>query len=245
MSYRKTTKMTANKNIIEKCLYYSWRALPSSPKARELRAKRVKVSTDQQKEINRHRAQKNLMMLIADNFKEKDLYLTLTYADKVPPADQMNKDMDAFLKGLRKIYKNSSTTLKYIAILENLHGGGRGHGHILINSIAALDLSMLKSIWSCGRIKAELFGGTIDDCSRLAAYFKKETVVKKSGRIRTSQSLSRPAEKKEQVTRSECYNTAHIRPPKGYYLHEKLSILDGRTAEGYPYAYIIFVKDGT
>lgn len=245
MAYMKKIRKTANQNIIEQKLYYSWRALPSIPKLQETRAKRIAITTQQQREINRRRATADLMMLIAENFKAGDLYLTLTYKGKVPPAEKIKKNMDNFLQNLRKCYKKKQERLKYIALLENLYGSGRGHGHILMNAIPDMDVNVLKKLWAQGRIKIELFGGSVDDSANLASYFKKERVEKNAGRIRTSQGLRRPREKKERVTRSECYNTAHIRPPKGYYMNKKLSILDGRTPEGYPYAYIIFVRDGT
>lgn len=243
MGYMKRTKKTKDKRVIEENLYYAYRALPESKTKREQRAKKVNQTTEQQKEINRRRATDVLAMLMANNFKTGDWYLTMTAFGKKPTGQEAKKALDNFIGNLRRYYKKKGKELKYIAVLENLTGKGRPHGHMLINALTAEDMEVIKKYWTLGRVKIEFFGGDIDDCTDLAAYFKKEDVEEHSGRVRTSKNLIRPAEKKIKVTRSECYSTRII-PPKGYHVHKRLTY-QGYTKDGYPCQHIVFVKNAS
>jgi hypothetical protein len=234
-------KVTRDKKVIEKNLYYAYRAMPKDKKVRECRAGRKQQTTDQQKAINRQHAAGKLAMLIANNFQPGDWYLTMTTAGGKLTGEEAKKALDNFIVSLRRYYKRKGEELKYIAVLENLTGRARPHGHMLINALNTEDMEIIKKHWTLGRVKIELFGGDIDDCTNLAAYFKKEDVEEHSGRVRTSHNLVRPEEKKEKVTRSECYKT-QIVPPKGYHVHKRLT-WQGYTKDGYPCQHIIFVRD--
>ena len=240
MGYMRKIRATIDRRIIEKDLYYTYHALPQGKEARK-RAKRVNQTPEQQKETNRRHAAAKLALKMANNFRAGDWYLTLTIGGKVPPKDQVKKSLDNFMLNLRRYYKKKGDELKYIAVLENMTGRGRPHGHMLINAMTAEDMEAIKKYWTLGRIRIELFGGEVDDCNNLAAYFKKEDVDKHSGRIRTSTNLIEPIEKKEKVTRSECYSTRII-PPKGYHVHKRLTY-QGYTKDGYPCQHIVFVRN--
>lgn len=232
---------TKNKKIIEKTLYYSYRALPHNKKLREKRAKRIHQTPERQKEINRLHAANKLAMKIANNFKTGDWYLTLTISGRLPDKEKIKKSLDLFLVNLRRYYKRQKNVLKYIAVLENLTGRGRPHAHMLINALKPEDIAILQKYWPLGHVRVEMFGGQIEDCTKLAAYFKKEDVEEHSGRLRTSTNLINPIEKKEKVTRSECYSQ-RITPPKGYRINKALTY-QSYTADGYPCQRIIFVRD--
>ncbi|WP_196606514.1 hypothetical protein [Pectinatus frisingensis] len=241
MSYMKKIIKTKNRQIIEKTLYYTYSCLPSDKKAIRKRAKRINQTPERQKEINRLHAANKLALKIANNFKNADWYLTLTIAGKVPDKEKVKKSLDSFLANMRRYYKRQGSSLKYIAALENLKGAGRPHGHMLINALAADDITAIKKYWPLGRIRIELFGGNIEDCTKLAAYFKKEDVEEHSGRLRTSTNLINPIETKEKVTRSECFSQ-RITPPKGYHVNKQLTY-QSYTKDGYPCQRIIFVRD--
>ncbi|WP_196603450.1 rolling circle replication-associated protein [Pectinatus haikarae] len=241
MPYMKKIRKTINKKVIEKTLYYTYRTLPKDKKIREKRAGRVNHTPERQKEINRLHAANKLALKIANNFKIGDWYLTMTIAGKAPPKEKVKKSLDLFMVNLRRYYKRKNSVLKYIAVLENLKGAGRPHAHMLINSLAPEDMAVLQRYWTLGRLRIEMFGGQIEDCTRLAAYFKKEDVEEHSGRLRTSTNLINPVEEKEKVTRSECYSQ-RITPPKGYHVNKQLTY-QSYTKDGYPCQRIIFVRD--
>ncbi|WP_110955735.1 rolling circle replication-associated protein [Anaerosinus massiliensis] len=240
MGYMRKIRATLDRRIIEKDLYYTYHALPTKKETKK-RAKRVYQTPEQQKEINRRHAAAKLALKIANNFKAGDWYLTLTIAGKVPTKDQVKKMFDNFMLNLRRYYKRKGDELKYIAVLENMTGRGRPHGHMLMNAMTAEDMEVIKKYWTLGRMRIEFFGGDIDDCNNLASYFKKEDVDEHSGRIRTSTNLVNPVETKEKVKRSECYST-RILPPKGYHIHKRLTY-QGYTKDGYPCQHIVFVRN--
>lgn len=241
MGYMKKVRATIDRRIIAKDLYYTYQALPESKEARKTRAKRKKQTPEQQKEINRRHAAAKLAMKMANNFKAGDWYVILTIGGKLPPKAEIKKAFDRFMANLRRYYKKKSKELKYIAVMEHMTGRGRPHAHILINALDAKDMEAIKKYWTLGRPRVELFGGDVDDCSKMAAYFKKEDVEEHSGRVRTSTNLVNPIEKKEKVKRSECYSTRII-PPKGYHVHKRLTY-QSYTKDGYPCQHIIFVRD--
>lgn len=240
MAYMRKTRATIDRRIIEKDLYYTYRTVQGGKEGRK-RAKKVKQTPEQQKETNRRHAAARLALKIANNFRAGDWYLTMTISGEVPEKESIKKSVDNFLVNLRRYYKRKGDELKYIAVLENMTGRGRPHSHLLINSLTAEDMEAIKKYWTLGRVRVELFGGDVDDCNNLAAYFKKEDVDEHSGRIRTSANLMEPIEKKEKVTRSECYSS-RIVPPKGYHVHKRLTY-KGYTKDGYPYQHIVFVRD--
>lgn len=241
MAYMKKTTRTKDQKIIIKKLYYSLHAVPTGKAERKSRAKRINQTPEQQKAINRRYAAEKLALKIANNFKAGDWYLTLTIAGRVPEKEEVKKQLDNFMLNLRRYFKRKGDELKYVAVLENLTGRGRPHGHMLINALKPEDMEAIKKYWTLGRVKIELFGGEVDDCNDLAAYFKKEDVDEHSGRIRTSTNLITPVEKKEKVKRSDCYSTRII-PPKGYHVHQRLTY-QGYTKDGYPCQNIVFVRD--
>lgn len=248
MAYMKKVKKTLDGGIIEKKLYYTYHALPIGKADKKQRAKRINQTPKQQEEINRRNAANRLAMKMANNFKFGDWYLTLTIAGKVPDREEVKKKLDNFIKSLRRYFKRKGEELKYVAVMENMTGRGRIHAHMLINAIPTANWPELKKywdeikkIWTLGGTRIEVFGGEIDDCVKMASYFKKEKVEKHSGRIRTSTNLIEPHEEKKKVSRSACYST-RINVPKGYHIHKPLTY-QGYTKDGYPCQHIIFVRD--
>lgn len=237
----KKTIKTIDGKVIEKTLYYTYKALPHDKRIKEKRARRINQTPERQKEINRLHAANRLALKIANNFKAGDWYLTLTIAGKVPGKESVKKSLDLFFNNLRRYYKKNNNELKYVAVLENLKGGGRPHGHMLINALGSEDMEVIQKYWPIGNVRIEFFKGIINDCARLAAYFKKEDVEKHSGRLRTSTNLIKPVEEKVKVKRSECYSQRII-PPKGYHVNKMLTY-QSYTKDGFPCQRIIFEKD--
>jgi len=118
------------------------------------------LSSQAQQLMNFKYAYQKLEFLIAANFGEKDLYVTLTYDDSHLPENRQEalKKMKAFLKRLRKVRKEGGYELRYIYVTEHKHRhdnyymDGRWHHHILINATGD-DFDLIRRLWGQGNME--------------------------------------------------------------------------------------------
>ena len=130
---------------------------------------------------NERIAEMKLRLLLNENFKRGDLFITLTYAD-APDTSEAKKELAKFIRAARAKYKAAGSELRYISVTEYL--STRIHHHIVMNSI---DPRILQEIWSEGLVRSEQLYG--NDFAGLAAYLIKET--KKTFREENSPSKKR------------------------------------------------------
>ena len=123
------------------------------PNASKQERKRIREVTEEQvARTNANTAQRKLEMLMATNFDEGDLVLTVTYRDADLPdsADMTRKHLGKVFSQMRAYRKaRGLPDLKYIYVLEGRHGDHRPHAHIIINA-AGNDLELMKSLWIWG-----------------------------------------------------------------------------------------------
>lgn len=123
------------------------------PNASKQERKRIREVTEEQiQRTNANTAQRKLEMLMATNFDETDLVLTVTYRDADLPdsADVTRKHLGKVFAQMRAYRKaRDLPELKYIYILEGRHGDHRPHAHIIINA-AGGDLELMRSLWIWG-----------------------------------------------------------------------------------------------
>lgn len=123
------------------------------PNASKQERKRIREVTEEQvARTNANTAQRKLEMLMATNFDEGDLVLTVTYRDADLPdsADVTRKHLGKVFSQMRAYRKaRDLPELKYIYILEGRHGDHRPHAHIIINA-AGGDLELMRSLWVWG-----------------------------------------------------------------------------------------------
>ena len=123
------------------------------PNASKQERKRIREVTEEQiQRTNANTAQRKLEMLMATNFDEGDLVLTVTYRDADLPdsADVTRKHLGKVFAQMR-VYRKARglPDLKYIYVLEGRHGDHRPHAHIIINA-AGGDLELMRSLWIWG-----------------------------------------------------------------------------------------------
>lgn len=235
--------------IVEK--YHSLKSMPKNPLIREKRAPRTGIGTsERQKKINLRQRADKLFRLIMDNFSVGDWYVTFTCSVQ-PARSDFEKAYRKLMRVLRNFFKQKGHTLKYIAVLENLYGRGRKHGHMLIPNCAGFaEMKKLLKAWPLGTAYLKPYGGDAMDARRLANYFIKEDQYKnhgedclegQRGRLRTSLNLRRTEPKKTQVS-AETYRQ-EIKAPKGYHVILELSY-NGWSLDGYPYQRAVFERDG-
>lgn len=124
------------------------------PNASKQERKRIREVTEEQvARTNANTAQRKLEMLMATNFDEGDLVLTVTYRDaglaRTAP-DVTRKHLGKVFAQMR-VYRKARglPDLKYIYVLEGRHGDHRPHAHIIINA-AGGDLELMRSLWIWG-----------------------------------------------------------------------------------------------
>lgn len=126
------------------------RQLPRDPE--RVRAAKRAASTAARKLINHRAAISNLELLLACNFTGQDIFATLTYDDECLPANraQAKKDIKAFLAHVRTARRMAGLPLKYIYVLEGLHGDHRLHFHVVINDAGDDVEELVRSLWQSG-----------------------------------------------------------------------------------------------
>lgn len=123
------------------------------PNASKQERKRIREVTEEQvARTNANTAQRKLEMLMATNFDDTDLVLTVTYRDADLPdsADVTRKHLGKVFSQMRAYRKaRELPDLKYIYVLEGRHGDHRPHAHIIINA-AGGDRELMRSLWIWG-----------------------------------------------------------------------------------------------
>lgn len=183
------------------------------------RGKRVNPSSEKVQKNNDRIAERNLRRLLAANFGYGSGHFTLTYGDKAPSNIQAKKDLECFLKKLRRDLRKEDIELKYIAVTE--YENHRIHHHLVINTV---NVKAVNDLWSKGWIKMSALDKTGNYC-RLASYLIKETQktfrTEESAhkrRYSTSRNLVKPIVKREFVSGAELFDDP--KPMPGYYIDQ-------------------------
>lgn len=210
------------------------------------RAKRKKPTTEQQKKINDKEAERKLRLLMNENYQGGDFHIVLTYihkrGDPYRTAEEMQKDIEKFLRKLRAEYKKQGKELKYIHVPE-IGARGARHHHLVINKI---DTEIVRKCWSHARV--QFF--PLDDSGQyreLAAYFIKYSSKNRdlSGkRWNCSKNLRRPQPKIKIISERDFFKS-EPQPKKGYYIDKdtvRSGWYDSTEYGGYGYLKYTLVK---
>ena len=134
------------------------------------REKRENGTTPAQKEGNLRRATQMLGWLMAENFKDGDLLVTLDYKENRPEgSDRMQKDFKNFYDRLkRRLKKAGLPPPKYIRVMDVGKKGARHH-HLIMQET---DLKLLRECWPEGGIDVDPLY-TDGNYRNIAEYFVK------------------------------------------------------------------------
>lgn len=206
--WRKRWKSRDGKvQIVDK--YHSQKMQPRNPLVREKRRKRSGTSTPTQEQVNlRHRVDR-LARLLLDNFTVGDWWVTFKLAEPVD-AKSFRREYEKMIRRMRDAYRKTGHELKYIAVLENLSGRGRMHGHIIVNNVQPFSVlkKMMRAAWQLGDCHIKPYGGEVMDAQRLASYMCKEDVIGKA--IRNKQKLQKAAKNGHKVDGRQLKKLDHI-----------------------------------
>ena len=178
------------------------------------RMKRRKPTPEQIKKQNQKNREKQIRRIMKANFREGDIWLTLTYrAQERPPDIQAaTKDIKKFLEKMRGYYRRRGHLFKWMLHTEVGSRGGVHH-HLAINRIPDYDL-LIRKAWDKGGAHIDLMYRELE---KLSAYLAKEPDEKnklKESRYSRSRNLKVPIPKKKILVRW----IRVPRPKKGYYI---------------------------
>ncbi|WMI82076.1 rolling circle replication-associated protein [Anaerotignum sp. MB30-C6] len=162
-----------------------------SPKAigkKHNRGQNELLTSEEQKQRNLKIARRKLSRLINTNFKAGDLFVTLTYRERLT-LDEIKREFRNFLSCMRRWRKKKGlSAIKYIVVTER--EDKREHHHLLINAMD-ITLKELSKLWGLGRVMISQLepGG---DYTGLARYITKENVKEYEKRWSTSKNLKPP-----------------------------------------------------
>lgn len=150
---------------------------PAAGDGPRIRAQKQKASSAARERLNARTSFAKLERVLAANFDDGDLFVTLTYEDRRLPEsrDGAVRKMRAFLAKLRTARKARGQPTKYVYVTEGDCPGGRLHHHLVLNGTGE-DLEEIRRLWSYGtnvemvRLKFDR-AHTYED---LASYLTKE-----------------------------------------------------------------------
>lgn len=161
--------------------------------------------------------------IMAENFKDGDLLVTLDYKKENRPegSDRMQKDFKNFYDRLkRRLKKLGLPPPKYIRVMEVGKKGARHH-HLVMQET---DLKLLRECWREGGIHVDPLY-TDGNYRKVAEYFVKyvkktmETEEKETKKLwYPSRGLKKPVIGKPKLIKGR--ELGQIKVPKGYYLDQ-------------------------
>lgn len=210
------------------------------------RGKRAPTPEEMEK-ANQRQKHRKAQLLLMNNFRADDYFITLTYRPDERPADlqECQRQFRNFIARLRRAYEKSGEQLKWI---RNIEVGNRGawHIHFVVNRIRDTDI-LIRRNWRYGHPKSVLMyeeGGF----RKLADYMTKASAGLPPGQkgdcYSHSRNLVMPKEHKREVKGNIVSRGKFraIRIPDGYYL-DKESLYEGINAyTGYPYRYYVLLR---
>lgn len=152
---------------------YTQAAASDAPRARQ---QKMHASCEAREKLNARTSFQKLERVLAANFDNGDLWVTLTYKDEKLPysRERSLQRLRKFCAALRTARKKRGEDLKYVYVTEGDHPGGRIHHHMVANSTGA-DLQEIKALWTQGDVEIErLTFDASNTYEALAVYMTKE-----------------------------------------------------------------------
>lgn len=158
------------------------------------RGKKRKPTSETQKRLNQHNAERKLIRLLNANFTKQDIRFDLTYDDEHLPAtpEEAQKQMQNYIRRLKRFRaKNGLPELKYVAVTEIGKTHGRYHHHIVMSG--GVSINDLAEIWGKGYTTAKPLQFDEYGIVGIAVYLVKEPILGK--RWCASRNLVQPTAK--------------------------------------------------
>lgn len=198
----------------------------------ERRAPKAKPTAEQLRKQNQYNRENKVRRLIKENFPPNSLWATLKYpAGTRKPLEEVEKEFNAFLGAMRRVYKKRGEPFKYIYRIEVGKNGGV-HIHILVNRLKGkpdTDI-ILQTKWKHGRVN---YAGIHEagGYKNLAAYIVKQPADEIAGQMALF-----PEEKRKKLrTYSTSRNLIRPQPERRHYSRRTLrKLIEQIRTEGAP-----------
>lgn len=178
------------REVVWECGCYKTAALfPVYQKANTRRSKSA-PSSEIQKRLNDRRSREHLKRLIHMNYTEGDFVVGLDYAPECLPEDDAaaKRDVQNWLRRLRRVYTLCGEELKYIMVYERSETG-RPHFHVICNNIGISE-KILREKWNYGRTNVDSLQFDENGVVQLSRYISKSNLFSK--RWCASKNLKQP-----------------------------------------------------
>lgn len=211
---------TTTAGPVKEILIYPHVERKDSPEAR---AKKEALSNAAKHAQNRRASSRAAYLLAVANFFPWDYHATLTCDNdhQFMNRGETLEGMRKFVRVLRKQRRRRGKDLRYIYVIECLHGLGRYHVHVFINSTGdrARDEEEIRSLWEYGSIvHVETIGSR--GFKELAEYVTKERPPVGARSFIASQNLKRPVEERRVIDKLDM---GLLDAPEGYIELERKS----------------------
>lgn len=146
------------------------------------RSGKKNVTSPKQKKLNNKNSRRYFRLLAKSNFGQNDYHLTLSYTEDNLPLSvpEAEKEVQKFIRRLKRVYKKADKLLKYIYITEEGAKKARLHHHLLVNAEAGVDRNAIEKAWGKGyanSVRIQLEHGGIDG---LVTYLSKDPKGRKT-----------------------------------------------------------------
>jgi hypothetical protein len=154
-----------------------------------------------QKNLNEKNSRKQCERVINENFGDRDIWATFTYAEENVPAsmDEAQRNMQNFIRRVnRRRKKQGLPNARYVYVTE-CSPSGRWHHHIVIDG--DMDMDTLEELWQLGRRnQVRRLSKDENGLSGMAHYLTKESKQKKDApkglkSWKASKGLKKPQER--------------------------------------------------
>ena len=158
------------------------------------RSGKKNVTSPKQKKLNNKNSRRYFRLLAKSNFGQNDYHLTLSYTEDNLPLSvpEAEKEVQKFIRRLKRVYKKADKLLKYIYITEEGAKKARLHHHLLVNAEAGVNRNAIEKAWGKGyanSVRIQLEHGGIDG---LVTYLSKDPKGRKT--YISSRNLIKPQE---------------------------------------------------
>lgn len=216
------------------------------------RSDKVKPTKESQKKANTRKAERDLRLLLAENFQDGDWHIDVGYIRKrgqpYRTKEEMRKDADVLLRELRSLYKKAGHVLKYVHVMEVGDKGARHH-HLVINN-PGIDTKAVQACWKKAYPEdSKMHFSPLDtngDYSKLASYLIKYTDktvgterALQGKRWNPSKNLRRP-EPEYRIIKDRNQFYTEPKAMKGYYVDKDSVRVGVHSEEFYGYGYLSY-----
>lgn len=220
-----------NKSIVKKYYrekkyicgdYIDIQIFPVHPISRSRKERRRPTKAVQEK-LNAKNARRQLLRTVRANFKNGDIFMTLTYTEKniTDNIEKAKRDIQNFFRRMKRLYKKSEKELKYVWIMERAKKTGRIHFHIFCSG--GVDRDAIEKTWGLGWANSRSLVFDETGLSGLVYYVTKDMPLMYR-RWSCSKNMKKPVERQ---------NDSRISASKAKKLHDTVEYIDNFKKE-YP-----------